>query len=206
MRAWEEFMPDVLPEVPGCPEIEAEHAIKRAAQEFFKTTHVWRLWLDDVTTLADEIEYDIELEPESNLVRTMRATLDGREILCTTTAALPADWKTNTSGIRDCIHTVDRTTLILLPPPAADLILKVEASLSPSDHAGGVDDTVFDNHAEDIARGALARLMTKTGRPFTNPFAGQAKRKEFEDAMNVLAIQVQRGFSSTLPRARGRFY
>jgi hypothetical protein len=81
VKAWSAFLPDVLQHVPGCPDPVAEHALLRAAQEFFETTRIWKLWLPDMLTVADETDYLLFLEPKSELVRLEQATLAGREIV-----------------------------------------------------------------------------------------------------------------------------
>ena len=126
MKTWEQFFPDLLPEVTGCPEPVAEHALLRAAQEFFETTKVWRVWTDDIATVVDVIDYDINLPTKSELVRLERATLDGHAILITTADELPIEWTSNNACVRTCIHTIDRRTVTLLPKPSAAGVLKIE--------------------------------------------------------------------------------
>lgn len=205
MKTWDQFLRDVLPDVPGCPEPVAEHAIMRAAQEFCAGAMVWTVWLDNVTTRADATEYDIELEPASDLAQLMRATLDGRDIDITTAASLPSDWKTNTAGISTCLHTQDRKTMILLPAQAAGMILRVEAALKPADDAQGVEDHVFE-YVETIAMGAKARLMKQADKPYTNPTLALVHESDFKLAINRVGLKAMRGFSGAMPRGRAKTF
>lgn len=202
MKTWDQFLKDVLPDVAGCPEPVAEHAILRAAQQFCAAAHVWKLWLDNVATLATSTDYDIALEPNSELVKLERATLDGRDITITTTESLPSDWKTNTAGIANCLFTQNRKTMTLLPAQAAGLILRVEAVLKPSNAATGIDDAIFDQYVETIAMGAKARLMKQAGKPYSNPVAGFALETQFMNALAGVDFQRWRGASSARPRSR----
>lgn len=202
MKAWSAFLPDVLQHVPGCPDPVAEHALLRAAQEFFETTRLWRLWLPDVTTVADQTNYILFLEPKSELVRLERATLNGRPIRTRTQDDLPADWQTYTQGIEDGVHTPDRKTLILLPAQDDDLVLKVEASMKPSNTATGIETDLFDQYVLQIAAGAVAMLKEHEDKSYSDAAGAATWRGKFDSHMGVADFQRFRGFSSARPRAR----
>lgn len=202
MKAWSEFLKDVMPHVPGCPEPVAEFALKRAAQEFFETTRLWKLWLVDQTTEADRTDYFLILEPHSQLVRLERATLDGREIEVRAEEDLPADWQTYPQCVETGVHTTDRDGLVLVPAQAADKVLKVEASLKPSDDAQGIDNLLFAHHARQIACGAVADLKGQADKTYSDPDGSLLWRSRFEGHMNVVEFQRRRGFSSSRPRPR----
>ena len=202
MKKWDQFFPDLLIDLPGCPNPTIEHALLRAAQQFFSGAHVWKIWLDNTATSLNVTQYDIALEPNSELVRLERATLDGRPIGIKVPESLPADWQTNTAGIADCIFTSDRKTLFLLPAKAAGLILRVEATLKPANSATGIEDDLFDQYADTIAMGAKARLMQQLGKPYTNMTDGATYEQRFMTAIKTIEFQRFRAFSSTSPRAR----
>jgi hypothetical protein len=200
MKAWSNFLKDVLVHVPGCPEPVAEHALLRAAQEFFETTRVWKLWLDDILTVATITEYEMSLEPKSELVRLERATLAGRPIRVRSEDELPDDWRTYTGGILDGVHTSDRKNLVLLPAQLTGLALKVEVSLKPSNAATGVEDRIFDLYVRQIAAGAVAELKAHTEKTYSDGNGAGVWRGRFEEHMGATDIQRFRGFSSARPR------
>lgn len=207
MKTWANFLKDVQVHVPGCPEPVAEHALLRAAQEFFSTTRVWRLWLPDATTTTGLTDYLMLMEPKSELVRIERATLDGRSIEVRTEDELPDDWKTYTGGIVDGVHTPDRKGLILLPAPASDgLVLRVEVSLCPANDATGIEDRLFDLYVQQIAAGAVADLKGHAGKTYSDTAGSLAWRSRFEAHMGVTDIKRARGFSSARPRSRVRTF
>ena len=206
MKTWDAFFRDLMPTVRQCPEPTAEHALLRAAQKFCDKTGVWRIWLDNVTTRANATEYDLPLEPRTELVKLIRATLAGRIIDVRTTEEMPDDWRTNTAGIRDCVFTPDKKTAVLLPAQAAGLILRLEASLKPSNQAEGVEDFIHDEYAEVIAKGARASLLMHDNQPYSNAAMGSALEKEFTDQLASIALTRFRGFSSAMPRARAKTF
>lgn len=201
MKTWDQFLRDVLPDVPGCPEPVAEHAILRAAQEFFQHTRAWRVWLDPVTTLDAVSAYDLNLEPRSELVRLESATLAGTGINIARVQDLPVDWRTGTAGVDTCIFTVDSKTVQLLPVQAAGLALVIQASLKPANDAEGLDDALFDQYVEAIAMGAKARLMAQPLKVYSNPGASNFHRASFDDAMAVIKTRLWRGNSAARPRS-----
>jgi hypothetical protein len=138
----------------------------------------------------------------SELVRLERATLNGRPIRVRTVDELPADWKTYTNGIEDGVHTSDRKTLVLLPAQAADLVVKVEASMKPSNAATGVEDYLFDQYVVQIAAGAVAALKEHADKTYSDQTGAMVWRGKFEHHMGVADYQRHRGFSSARPRAR----
>lgn len=205
MKAWSQFFPDVLPEVPGCPDPMLERALLRSAQDFCAGAHVWRVWLDTITTIASVTEYDIELAAHSELVKLERAAMDGRPLPVITPEMLPDDWHTSASA-RNGVFTHDRKTLTLTTSPAAGLALRVEATLKPSNNATGVEDFLFDQYVDQIAMGALARLMQKSAMPWSNPAKGLELERQFEQAIAGINFQRWRAFSSALPRAAARTF
>ena len=206
MIVWEQFFPDLLPYVPGCAEPAAEHALRRSAQRFFSRTRVWTLWLDALSCNAGVIEYDLNLESKSELVRLERATLAGRDIAVVAPEALPANWQDFPSQCGACIHSSNRQSVIVLPPPGEGALLNIEASLKPANTAVGVEQRFFDSYAEVIAKGARAYLMRQPGMPYSNPAEAQLLEQEFGDAMATIAMQRNRGFSSYRPRQRGHYF
>jgi hypothetical protein len=200
MKAWSLFLKDVMPHVPGCPEPVAEHALLRAAQEFFDTTRLWKVWLGDLTTEADTTEYPLLLEDKSELVRLERATLDGREIEVRAEEELPADWLTYPNTVCTGVHTTDRNTMVLVPSQAADLVLKVQASLKPANNATGVPDDVFDHCVKQIACGAVAALKEHTDKTYSDQVGAGVWRARFDGHMATAEFRRSRGYSSARRR------
>jgi len=205
MKAWEEFYPDVTPEVPGCPDPTIDIALRRSAQRFFQDTGVWRLWLDDVTTTGG-MELDIELEPNSELAQLLQATLDGREIEVYAPDHLPAGWKTGEAGFAVGVCSFDAKTLHLLPQQASGLVLRVEATLRPSNKATGVEDRLFDRYVLPIAMGAKALLMAQPGKAWSNPDLASAYANAFASEIHTVGAAALSGFSRAPRRVRPSFF
>lgn len=213
MRTWDNFYKDLLVMAPGCPEPMADYALLRAAQEFFKATRIDKLFMDPITLKANPadlvhsyINYDVPLPRNREIVRIEKALLNTRTIDVVTQDLLPPDWMTNGIGISECVFTLDRKTVNVLPSRDVTLIpggytLVLQCSLTPSDKAIGIENDQFDLYAEAISWGAAARLMLQPKKPYTDVNLGALKRAEFMDAIGMVSIQNWRGFSSARPRA-----
>jgi hypothetical protein len=198
------FYDDLMPLVPGCPMAMANKALLRAAQEWCEKTLCWRAWLDDVTTLTDENTYDFNVVAGQEVVQLLRATLDGQDILVMTPDSIPANWRTSTAwSDRTGIFTQDASSFVLVPTPAADLIVQTEVALRPTNTATGVEDAIFAAYANEIATGAAARLHAMPGKPYT--YAASTARKEFQDAIATTASEVWHAFSRAPQRVRASF-
>lgn len=201
MKVWSAFYSDVLPSVIGCPGPVLDHNLLRAAQDFFQRCHVWTQWLDNINTVGIA-DYDLLLEPSSELVKLQRATLNGRTIEVTSPEALNADWQTSPGSVRSCVFTRDRKTLTLFPASSLDQLLRIEAALKPSNDATGVRDDFYDLYCEVIANGAKARIKRLSGTDFYNPAQAMECDEMVKEAIGRLNIQRFRAFSSAAPRRK----
>jgi hypothetical protein len=204
MQAWENFYPYLLPLVPGCPYPTADLQLRLASQEWCDKTLCWRIWLGDVTTTTDENTYAFGFASGSELVQLLRSTLDGQEQDVLTADSIPANWQSDTSWCdRKGIFTTDGENFVLVPMPAADLVVSNEVALRPSNAATGVEDAIFSAYANEIATGAAARMHAMPGWSFSYPQS--TARSEFNEAIASAASDVWHGYSRAPQRVRARF-
>ena len=186
MKTWDLFLRDVMPSVPNVPEPSAEHAVHRAAQEFCRRTRAWEVAMDPITTMEGVVVYDIELPPQTELVRLERATLNGLPVTV---------WRDGDDAAGLYVFTPEGRQLLFSRTTGAGQRLALTAALRPSEAATGVDDVIFDLYVETIARGAVARL---TGDP--------AKKADFEAECDRIKTDLWRGQAAIRPRARSNFF
>lgn len=186
MKTWDRFLKDVRPWAPGTPAPVAEHAVLRAAQDFFEMTRAWVMELDAITTEEGVLSYDIELPKNTEIVRIESATVG--------TEGIPV-WRSGPNRHRRYVSTRDRSTVQFSQPPAAGAELVLTCSVRPGESAIGIEDHLFAAYARDIAKGAVAEVLNDAGR-----------RLMFEDRCSTIAYQVWKGSSSATPRARANFF
>lgn len=173
MKPWSAFLRDVRPWAPSTPEPVLEHTILRAAQEFCQRTRAWVLELDPTTTFAGMSEYDIELLPNTELVRIESATLNGAPYAVRKRGDRAASW---------CVFTPDGRTLQFSEPMAEGQSLVLTCSVKPGEGAKGIDDTVFARYVAVIALGAAAAITSDP-----------AKRLEFNNRCDDIVFQLWKG-------------
>jgi len=204
MALWSAFFPDLLPATPGCPDPLLEKETRTAAIEFLRRTRAWVEWLDPATTLDGLVTYDFELPTGADVSRVERATLDGNGIEILSYRDAPHDWTLKELTDQGVI-TRDRKTFSLGTPVAAGRTIQVQVALIPSRASTGLPDDLFERYSNEIAAGALARLLLTSNTAFYKPDLAAVKKAEFDSAIASFAVDAWRGHAAHTPRARPKF-
>lgn len=201
----EDLAPLVLPSVPGCPEPTLLLHLRQAAIEFCGRTLVWRRELDPITSVADDDSYTLPLPAGSALVKLLSFTIDGQDAYVVT----PEKGRrlAVSDSARDVAWTDDRVNVRVNPTPDADGKSYVfTAALKPTQASTTIPDEVGEHYANDIAGGALARLLDLENVTWANPVKARTRRDTFEACINKVAAQASKGFSRGAQRVRGIYF
>lgn len=195
---FDEFLPEVLPDVPGCPDISAIIAIRNAAIEFCERSHFWKSALGAFSTEANAMTYNLVSPVTGTRVIQVRDLfLDGAEIRPRTEEWLDQnslDWRTAGSKPRFYFQpSPEQITLASLPDAAYALTGTV--SLCPKRTATGIERFVYENHLETIASGAKSRLMMAPGKAWSNPQLGQYHAGLFNSGVTSANVNSAKGLS-----------
>lgn len=197
MKTWDAFDFAYLHEVQGCTYLTAANALRMAAQEFCERTKCWRATMGAVAMATGTSVYDFGLASDRALVKLLSAKLAGQDI-----ALLLHD---QLDGCTPGICALDGSQFAVQPVPLTGQSMVIKAVLKPSNAATGVEDDLFSQYAEAIAKGAKARLFAMANQPFSNPGAAIAARAEFEAAISTTIIRVAKAFSSAPLRTQASF-
>ena len=214
MRALTSFLPYVMPYVNGCTEPMAEQAILSACIELCgKSCLVQRVIAE--SAVADASDYDVEEPPQMVLVRILQVFYGTRILkarsLDTVTHAVAMrgesiNGETIGSGTPTEWFARDPSNPIVsvYPPPAAaaNEILTIRAAYQPSRSATSVEDTLYDDYAEDIAAGAVARLLTMPNQSFSSPLSIKAFRDQFLGAVSAASVIARVGLGAASSRIK----
>jgi hypothetical protein len=189
-RAWSTWYPDILPHVPGCPGRLAVHELRRASQDFFKTSRAWKVVPAVFPVAANQTTVTV-LPDDSGMemVRVEMAWYDGKPMGTVTPETLDAtysdDWSTHTGTPEKILQlTPGIVQLYPLPTVAATTGLKVRMSVRPSDTSTGLPDDIAVKFREDIFIGARAKLLAYLNAPWSKP-----------DVAMVLSMEASMGAS-----------
>lgn len=197
---FDRWLPFILPFAANCPTEIAIHHIRQSAIEFLELTHAWQQDLTPVMSIAGVDEYAMGVPPGAAAVKLFAfaandvpgATIDGAA------GRRESGWQ---RGGDLAAWVVDRQTVGINPAPQSDgIVLRFAASLKPSQAANEVPESVFENHADEIASGALARLLKVPRQAWTDVAESVRQRAAFELAVQNVQWRVQQGFARTARR------
>ena len=196
MRAVDLFHPFVLPFAEGCSSPMASQAILSACIEFSSTTQlVQRTFADDV--VAGWQDYDVETPSQMTLVRVLRVFYKDSLLTAAPLHAVSPGTAVQGAAIGDVdMHRAAAPAAYFMRDPAASEYslypvptvsvtngLTVRAAFAPTRTASQVDDVLFEDYAEQIAHGALGRLLAMPAQPFTDAKTAVRHLAAFRSAM-----------------------
>lgn len=195
MTEYEAFLPYVLPDAPGCPEVVAIQAIRNAAIEFCEKSLVIVRDHEPITVVTGVVDYDLEPPTDMLVTKVMQAWMENNPIepmfpdIVREAAVYNRLFSSyNSAPSRPTSYLQkDERTISIWPRPDKKYVngLTLRVALKPTRSSDSVEDVVFEDYAEVVAAGALSKLMMSNNRPFTNLPLSTARRNEFLIGMNT---------------------
>jgi hypothetical protein len=200
MKPWSYWFPDLMPHVPGVPEVLAEHELRRAAQAFFAQTMAWRAVETPRAVAADTEEVSVlPADSDLELVRVDAVWYDGELMDPIAPETLDDlyhdDWQTFKGTPTKYLQVVPGV-IRLYPVPLVDAVqgLKLRLVVQPSDTAAGLPDDMAARFRDEIHVGAKSRLMLYPGKPWSNPDLAVVYSQAFSAMANTATAAAARAF------------
>lgn len=193
--SYEMFFSNVLPEVPGCPEITAFNAIQNAAIEFCEKSMILQVDHDPITVVKGIVDYDLEPPSGYIIVKVMKAWLESSPL-----DPMAPDFVTDPAiynrlftsyqaqpGQPSKFIQKDPRTISVWPLPDKQYAngLTMRVAIKPARAAEVIDDLIYEDYYEAIASGALARLLNSQGKPYSSRDGAAVADRQFRQAINV---------------------
>ena len=197
------FYSRVAPHVQGCPDPIIEEAVRDACIELADQSLLWQELLDTPVVTAGESDVELEVPANSAITRIMHVWWGGHRLVPSTPdeQSVPDVYTERIGTYRARRATpgqylVMGPTLLAVHPvssktEAAKLV--VVAALKPTRTTTVVPDVFYNDHAETIAAGAIARLTAVPGTAFTNPEVALFRAQQFGSAIAAERININRG-------------
>lgn len=214
MKALSLFLPYVLPHVFDCSDPMAEQAVLSACIEFCKRTNIVQN-VSSETTTTGLMDYDVEEPSQQELSKVLavyflgeRLTARSSEMLAFAPAVRGENVDTAeiaTGTPREWFVRDPATPVVSVYPAPEEVVsggISIRAALKPKRTATSVADTLFDDWAEDIAAGAIARLVVIPRMPFTNAVLAPVHRDQFLNACTRAASLARTGAAATASRVK----
>lgn len=190
MKTWDEFLPLIIPHLPGCPNASIKTYLALAARDFFEKTYLWQDDIDAITVKPGQVEYDLDAEAEVEDV--LAVVLDGQQLDRTEFRLIPFERRDEVGQPRLYWIHADRTIRVF-PTPDKPEVLKVSAVLKPARTSRGVEDWIYQTWADVIVNGAVAQLAIMPGKEWTDLGLAAMHRNMFEQAATNTRIREFRG-------------
>lgn len=194
MKTYEQFLDEVMPHVPGCPNAIAINAIRNAAIEFCEKSLVVQRDHELVSVVRNVADYDLEAPTGQVVAKIMRAWFQATPLMPIAPDEVGSIRVYNAraegaDGPGDPRYIIQKndTTFSLYPVPKENKPLSIfmRVAMKPSRASTQVEDVLFEDYLETIAAGARARLMLMPGKPYTSPELALANKTLFDQGVNL---------------------
>jgi hypothetical protein len=179
MKLWSDFYDLVVPDLPGCPFLMIDNALRQAAIAFCEQSLAWSYQHPDVSVVAATAVYAF-VPPSGAVVHAITyAEFADTAIECKAgeSGITIDDWRNQTGTPTYVLGGATSATLVPTPDVAGTLAMTV--ALKPSPTATGIDDAMFNEYRDAIIHGALARLMLSPKKPYSNPSLATYHQQQF---------------------------
>jgi len=212
MATFSDFYPYVLTEVPGCPEITVDVALRSTLIDFCEKSLVVQRDLDPVSVVKGIIDYDLEPPTGQLVTKLLRVWYKSSELQpaapdninnAEVYNRLFSGANVERSDPRMFLQKDDLTfTIYPIPKDTVTNGITARAALKPTRAATVFEDVLFQDYAETIAHGAKYRLLSMASKPWTNGPAANVALAAFNSAVNVARQRASRGHTRADLRVR----
>ena len=208
MTDYEAFLSRVLPSVPGCPDIAAVLAIRDATIQLCKDSLINQTDQNPISTVAFQADYDLEtpdqiLFSQERVFKIMTVWFKGTKLtpIAPDEVRDPSAYNQDIGGYTTTYGTPSAYTVkqplqfTLIPVPATSIAdcVTMRVAIVPTRTSTTCQDFLFEDWAEHIASGAIARLLTVPGKAYTNFALAPAHQARFQAGINFARQQANRG-------------
>jgi hypothetical protein len=205
MAEFSAFHKDVLPQLPGAPIPVINYALLQSAIQFAEDSLILQYEADVVSVRPNVADYEVPLvDEQTELAMVMRVLLDGRLVNPVAsdnrpTHLVPAQTYEVVDGEGE-----DPQLIRLLATPTQSGVLAVRVAVKPKQDAPSVPDELWRHHRYAIGCGAMASLMTQTGKTWSQPALGAAHYKEFRALVAKAQVDANRNETRANLRVNNR--
>lgn len=203
MKTLESFLPEILPDVPGCPSDMAIRALRNTVIEFCEKSFIHQETLDPFTAIENVTDYDLDPPKGYRIQKIMKMWYLGREMeaLAPDDIGLPDPYRTNINGYNASKgppagytqKDVDSFTILPIPDQKYANAITMRVALVPLRSMTEVEDFLFELWSETIGFGTKARLMLNPGKPYSNAESATYNQARFISGLNDARQRAARG-------------
>lgn len=185
----DDFLPHLLPELPGCPDMIVKQQLLFGTIEFCQETHAWNEVQDPIQVLDRQYEIDVETPRDTRIVAVKDVWAANRKLRPVTMPQLfelIPNWQT-AEGSEPTYYNanIDYRTIRIYPIPngANRQTLTMRVAYAPEMSATTIPDELSIKYWDALIGGAKARLMVMPGKSWSNPALAVYNRRLFDDGI-----------------------
>lgn len=171
MTVWADLLPEARVGLAAAPDISVESALRRAAQRFFRETHLWLESMEPIVLEAGVASYPTEIPPGSRVERIAVAKLAGR--VCDIGLMRYVDLfslPTSEGGVEAvALNPAANEVVVWRTPTVSGKTLELLVALAPTLSARGIPDHLADEWHDGIVAGARAEMFANKDMPWFSP-------------------------------------
>lgn len=206
--AEEDFLGHMLPELPGIDTDMAKQKLTLAIREFFLKSRAWRVKAGPYDVLADPDDPNIYLDPiEASLKCGYVFGVDYNGEKLKGLTVKPTEQAFATPGVPTYYHSEVPGALRVYPQPTTDQMeaLYVYCSVIPVD-ARQVPEHVATHHFETVLKGALAKCLVMSKKPWTNPQLAQVYGSQFYEGLREARVNADSAYQNGVQNWRFPYF
>jgi hypothetical protein len=203
MTPLDNFLPEVIPYVPGCPQPIAINAVRNALIELCDKSY-WSVYeADPLNIVAGTSDYELDSPTDTDIAGVIDVMYNGYVLQPAATDQLRqyygVDWRTKQGSPRFYTR-LEQEVIRLVPNPDSSITsgLSIIVATKPCQTASTCDDDLFEKWKEGVAAGAVARLALLPQQGFTNPRLAEVMMTRFMQTVSKATIDRNRGSVRTI--------
>lgn len=216
-RNYSYFLKDILPSVPGCPDIRVEREIVRACIDFFRRSDVWEIDLiggqNPSGTSSRFVTLTNGVPSNTLLTKVTGLKYDDRPLIPKTEDQIAEMYPEYTADLPATLPTyyslIDESVLIVLPVPVGAVnhsIFRGRGIVVPTDSNDELPDKLYYQYEEVIVARVLGKLMIMPQQDWTNAKIGAAHGAFYEGKLDEVRKERKRRNAATRTTKSGDGY
>lgn len=187
MKTWTDLLTEARVGLAAAPDPSVAAALRRAAQRFFRETHIWQERLEPVTLEAGEPEYPMEVPAGTRVERIKVAKLNGT--VCDIGLMRYSDLfelPTSTGAVQAVAMSPDASQMVVWRTPdraQAGAALELLVVLAPTIASKGLPDHLADEWHDGLVAGARAEMFANKDMPWFSPEMAAASEMLYADVV-----------------------
>ena len=212
MKQLDEFLPRLNGYVPGCPHPVALQALRDACIDLCERSSVVQEITEPIALEEGQGTYDVPLGVGLTLHRVLKAWHGKHPIVVPALNEVkslpPLDGEGGT-GQPQLAMPLDKDSITLHPAPDQESTvapLRMQIAVKPTRDANAVPDVLFDDWVEVVVFGAVARLASQVGTPYSNIDLAAMGSVGFTNGVGRAKKAAAKGKTRSDLRMRGRTF